>query len=62
MENRLFTVTQTAERLGVKPPTVRAWILGRRIEYIKLGKSVRISAGTIEALISRGTVPALTHA
>jgi excisionase family DNA binding protein len=54
---RLFTVRESAERLGIKPKTVRFWIWTRKIEYVKIGRAVRLREDTIQKLIERGTVP-----
>ena len=54
----VLTVEQAANRLGVKPLTVRSWILSRRIAYVKIGparpgalrdtRPVRIPLGVVE--------------
>ena len=54
----LLTVPQAAERLGVRPSTVRFWIWQRRIAFVRVGRCIRIGDETIDALIARGTVPA----
>ena len=55
---RLLTVIEAGERLGLKPATIRFWIWTRKIEYVKLGaRAVRISENVIQALITRGAVP-----
>jgi excisionase family DNA binding protein len=53
----LNTVEQAAEKLGLAEATVRAWMAQRRIEYIKLGRAVRVPESEIERLIAAGTVP-----
>jgi excisionase family DNA binding protein len=55
---QLFTIEKTAELLGLKPPTVRAWMARRKIGFVRLGRAVRIPAVEIERLILAGTVPA----
>jgi excisionase family DNA binding protein len=54
---RLFTIREGAERLGVKPKTVRFWIWTRKIEYVKIGRAVRLREDTIQKIIELGTVP-----
>jgi excisionase family DNA binding protein len=55
---QMLTVPQAAERLGLKQSTIRAWMLRRRIEFVRLGKrAVRISQAELERLIAEGTVP-----
>ena len=55
---RLLTIPQASERLSLKPATVRFWIWTRKIEHVKVGRSVRLREDTIDNLIQRGTVPA----
>jgi excisionase family DNA binding protein len=55
---RLLTVDQAAELLGVKPSTIRAWILKReKLEVVKVGRLVRITERSIEKLIDDNTIP-----
>ena len=53
----LLTVAEAAAVLGIKEATVRAWILKRKVTYVKLGRVVRIPAKELEMLIERATVP-----
>lgn len=56
---RLLNVKEAAEALGLKAATIRAWILRRKISYVRVGsRSIRIPAGEVEKLIERGFVPA----
>jgi excisionase family DNA binding protein len=55
---RLLTVPEAAERLGLKPATLRFWLWTRKIESVKVGRAVRLREDTIQQLIERGTVPA----
>lgn len=52
----LLTIRQVASRLGVAESTIRAWIWKKKIEHVKIGRSVRISTETIEDLIAENTV------
>jgi excisionase family DNA binding protein len=54
----LLTVAEAAERLGLKPATIRFWIWQRRIHFVRVGRSVRIADDTVRDIIARGTVPA----
>jgi excisionase family DNA binding protein len=55
---RLLTVDQAAEQLGVKPSTIRSWILRReKLEVVKVGRLVRITERSIEKLIDDNTIP-----
>ncbi len=55
---QLYTIEKSAEALGLKPPTVRAWMARRKIGFVRLGRAVRIPVAEIERLILAGTVPA----
>jgi excisionase family DNA binding protein len=58
----MLTVAQSAERLGLKEPTIRLWIAQRKLAHVKLGASrrsvVRIPESEIDRLIRENTVPA----
>ncbi|HKF05416.1 MAG TPA: helix-turn-helix domain-containing protein [Candidatus Sulfotelmatobacter sp.] len=58
MTSDLLTVPEAAEVLGVKPVTVRAWVLQRRIPYVKLSKCVRLRRADLEQYIADRIVPA----
>jgi excisionase family DNA binding protein len=45
--------------LGLKEPTVRAWIYQGKIGHVKLGRSVRVTEAEVERLIRENTIPAL---
>ena len=53
-----LTVRQVAEVLNLKECTIRAWVLARRLAYVRIGRrALRIPVAEIERLISQGTVP-----
>ena len=58
MTMTLLTVDQAAERLGLKPATIRFWIWQRKIRFVRIGRAVRIPVAVVEDIIERGTVPA----
>lgn len=51
----LLNINDVSRILGVSVDTVRAWILYRKIEYIKVEKSIRFQPSTIREMIARGT-------
>jgi excisionase family DNA binding protein len=56
--SRLLCVEQAAERLGVKPATIRSWILKRqKLEIVKVGRLVRITEKSIDEFINKNTMP-----
>jgi excisionase family DNA binding protein len=50
------SVKQAAEKMGVGERMVRRLVAERRIEFIKIGKHVRISDKAIEDFQNAGTV------
>jgi excisionase family DNA binding protein len=58
-DDKLLTVAQVAEMLGMKEATIRNWIWTRSISYVKLkNRSIRIKLGVVQALIAEGEIPA----
>lgn len=55
---RLLTIPEAAERLRLRPKTLRFWIWTRKIEFVKVGRSVRLREDAVERLIEQGTIPA----
>ena len=55
----LLTVAEAAQRLGLKPGTIRAWLLGRKnLSFVRCGRAVRIPAEAVERFIAENTIPA----
>jgi excisionase family DNA binding protein len=55
----LLTVQETAAALRLSVSTIRAWILHRRIPFVKLhNKAIRFRRADIDALIAASVVPA----
>jgi excisionase family DNA binding protein len=55
---RLLTVGEAAERLGTSVRFPRRLIAERRIDYVKIGRHVRIPEAAVEQLIRLNTVKA----
>ena len=56
---QLLTISEVAARLALKPCTVRAWLLRRRLTKVRVGRrAIRIPASEIERIIIEGTIPA----
>ena len=51
---RLLTVGEAALRLSVTDATIRRRILEKRIDFVKIGRSVRIPERSVERLIEDG--------
>ncbi len=55
---KLLTIREAAQRTGHRESTYRAWVLGRKVPFYKVGRSVRIAEADLEALIEKSRVPA----
>ncbi|MFI0737896.1 excisionase family DNA-binding protein [Streptomyces sp. NPDC021100] len=56
MSDRLLTVEEVADRLGTSVRFPRRLIEERRIEYVKIGRHVRIPERVVESFIAAHTV------
>ncbi len=57
----LLTISEVAVLLRLSVSAIRAWVLQRRIPYIKLqNKAIRFRRADIDALIASSSVPAKT--
>jgi excisionase family DNA binding protein len=56
----LFTVEAAAERLSTSPRFIRRLIAERRIEFVRVGRHVRISESALANFIDVGRVEPLT--
>ena len=55
---QLLSVQETAERLGLKPATIRAWLLRRKnLPFVRCGRAVRVPLEAIEQFITENTIP-----
>ena len=61
MDKTLLNVQETAMRLGIKPSTVRAWLLRRKLPCVHVGRAVRIPSEAVADFIQRNTIPALAE-
>jgi excisionase family DNA binding protein len=57
---RLLTVEAAAERLSTSPRFIRRLIAERRIEFVKVGRHVRIRESVLDEFIRSGVVEPLT--
>lgn len=60
-KDRLLSINEAAELLGVTDRFVRRIVGERRITFVKIGKHVRIAESDALAFISAGTVPAVAR-
>ena len=55
---KLLTVDQAAERLGLRSSSLRDWIYRRKISYVRVGeRAIRIRESVVQEIIERGMVP-----
>jgi len=55
---RLIRLASTAERLGVKVPTLRDWHLKRKhLDLVKVGRAVCVTEESIERFIQANLIP-----
>ena len=48
----MLTVKQAADRLGIRPATIRAWIYRREnLDFVKVGRAIRIPEDAVERFI-----------
>jgi excisionase family DNA binding protein len=59
---KLLSVEAAAERLDTKPRSIRRLIAERRIEFVRVGRHVRISESALSDFIEAGKVPPLSAA
>lgn len=55
---KLLSIKEASEALAVKPATIRAWLLRRKLPRVNCGRAVRIPAEAIAEFIERNTIPA----
>ncbi|RKS70795.1 excisionase family DNA binding protein [Actinomadura pelletieri DSM 43383] len=56
MEDKLYSVEEVADLLGLHVRTVRGYIHAGRLRAVRIGKQYRIAAADLEALIGRPRV------
>jgi len=58
MSTDLYSVDQVAERLGLNPRTIRAYIREGKLEASRVGKQYRITEAAVRALLGPSAAPA----
>jgi excisionase family DNA binding protein len=61
-DEKLMTSEEVAARLRQSPRFVRRLVAERRIEYVKVGRSVRFRSSAVAEYIERNRVPPMTLA
>lgn len=52
---KLHTVRETAAALGLSETTIRKWLAALRIDFVKMGRSIRIPSSEIERIVRDNT-------
>jgi excisionase family DNA binding protein len=60
--DQLLTVDMAAERLSTSARFIRRLIAERRIEFVRIGRHVRISESALAAFIEAGRIESMTAA
>jgi len=55
---KLLSIKEASEALNLRPATIRAWLLRRKLPRVNCGRAVRIPADAITEFIERNTIPA----
>jgi excisionase family DNA binding protein len=55
----LLDVNEAAKFTHLQPPTIRAWILSKRLPVVRLGRRVFIRRSKLEQLIRKSETPAV---
>ncbi len=56
VNDNLYTVREVAGRLGVHPETVRRLIHDGRLEAVRVGRVLRVHAGSLDGFLARQRV------
>ena len=55
---KLIRLSNAAERLGVKPSTLRDWCLKRKhLDFVKAGRAVCVTEDSLERFIDSNLMP-----
>jgi excisionase family DNA binding protein len=59
---RLITINEASQQLGVSIAAIRDWRFRRKhLDFVKIGRAVRVLQSSIDKMIERQTVPALKN-
>jgi hypothetical protein len=58
--SKLVTLNEAARQLGISIAAVRDWRFRRKhLDFVKVGRAVRVLQNSIDKMIERQTIPAL---
>src|SRR5271163_604935 len=56
MSDKLLSIPEAAERLGLSRHTIRAWVQKRQIQHYKLGRRILISPESLTSFLAKRLV------
>ena len=57
---KLVTLNEASQQLGISIAAIREWRFRRKhLDFVKIGRAVRVLQSSIDKMIERETVPAL---
>jgi excisionase family DNA binding protein len=60
MARRLYKIPEVSEMLAVSQKLIWKMVASRELDVVRIGRSVRIAAESVDALIEEGTTPAIS--
>jgi excisionase family DNA binding protein len=55
--DRLLTISEAAQVLGIRPQTLYLWVSQRRIPFRKIGRLVRFTESDLQDFVELGRQP-----
>ncbi len=52
----LIDINEAAALIALKPSTLRAWVLNRRIPFVRIGRLLRFKKSDLLALVEKNSV------
>jgi excisionase family DNA binding protein len=52
----LIDLREAAQRLGIRPRTLRTWVTARWIRHVRVGRLIKFEPGELEAALRRRVV------
>jgi excisionase family DNA binding protein len=52
----LIDINEAAALIALKPSTLRAWVLNRRIPFVRVGRLLRFKKSDLLALVEKNSV------
>ena len=54
--DQLLRIPEAAELLTLRPVTIRAWLVRRKLSFVRVGRSIRIPRSEVERVLTEGLV------